>query len=157
MLQLVWQGPRASQTLRLYWRHLSTVPTAGHMHTSAADAHYCCSSHLIRQYQAMSAEINFTDAMGKAGGHNMQECHHGMMLHSYEIIRLEVAGPKETHCSSQPFTSGLQVSIGSAGFDSLVLSWTKRKQCSSHCQVQNVGIVRYIFISSCSYTGTMYG
>ena len=43
------------------------------------------------------------------------------MLHSSEtkIIGLEVAGPKEAHCysySSQPFTSGLQVCIGSAGF-----------------------------------------
>ena len=26
MLQMVWQGPRASQTLRLCWQHLSTRP-----------------------------------------------------------------------------------------------------------------------------------
>ena len=26
MLQMVWQGPRASHTLRLCWRHLSTRP-----------------------------------------------------------------------------------------------------------------------------------
>ena len=47
MLQIVWQGPRASQTLRLYWRRLSTLPTAGHVHTSATYmyAHCCCSSH----------------------------------------------------------------------------------------------------------------
>ena len=40
--------------------------------------------------------------MGKAGGHNMQECHHGMVLHSSEtkIIGLEVAGPEEAHCYS---------------------------------------------------------
>ena len=38
-----------------------------------------------------------------------------------------------------------------------LLSWANRKQCLSHCQAQTVGIFRYIFISSCSYTGTIYG
>ena len=45
MLQIVLQGPRALQTLHLCWRRLSTLPTAGHVHTTATYAHCCCSSH----------------------------------------------------------------------------------------------------------------
>jgi hypothetical protein len=37
MLQIVWQGPRALQTLRFYWPRLSTLPTAGHV--LSADVH----------------------------------------------------------------------------------------------------------------------
>ncbi len=31
VLRIVWQGPRASQTLYLCWPRLSTLPTAGHV------------------------------------------------------------------------------------------------------------------------------
>jgi hypothetical protein len=40
--KIVWQGPQASQTLRLYWPRLSTLPTAG----QCASAH----AHNLPQY-----------------------------------------------------------------------------------------------------------
>ena len=53
MLQMVWQGPRASQTLRLCWRHLSTRPIHGHVYTSATYMY----AHLLLQLSFLCKQM----------------------------------------------------------------------------------------------------
>ena len=60
MLQIVWQGPQASQTLRLYWPCLSTLPTA--CQCASAHAHnlaqYIGKGHQLHMHAAAAALIS---------------------------------------------------------------------------------------------------
>jgi hypothetical protein len=49
MLRIIWQGPRASQTLRFDWPRLSTLPTAGHVLSAHA--------HNLAQYVGKGCQL----------------------------------------------------------------------------------------------------